>query len=54
MKMLSMETMPEQAPGYSQVIPNQNNPGQGTLYTKLSVAHFIILAWMAIFYVIKC
>ncbi|XP_051195614.1 uncharacterized protein [Lolium perenne] len=28
MKMLSMETMPEQAPGYSQVIPNQNNPGQ--------------------------
>ncbi|KAK1614189.1 hypothetical protein QYE76_019706 [Lolium multiflorum] len=29
LKMLSMETKTQQAPGNAQVIPNQNNPGQG-------------------------
>uniref|UniRef100_A0ACD5Z815 Uncharacterized protein n=1 Tax=Avena sativa TaxID=4498 RepID=A0ACD5Z815_AVESA len=28
LKMLSMETNTQQAPGNAQVIPNQNNPGQ--------------------------
>jgi hypothetical protein len=41
--MLSMEAQTEQAPGNAQVIPVQNNPGQGTIHSKLSVAHFIIL-----------
>jgi predicted membrane channel-forming protein YqfA (hemolysin III family) len=44
-----METRTEQAPGNAHVIPNQNNPGQGILYSKLSAAHFIILALMTIF-----
>jgi hypothetical protein len=53
--MLSMETKTQQAPGNAQVIPNQNNPaGQGTIHSKRSVAHFIMFAWMAIIYCIKC
>jgi PAX-interacting protein 1 len=45
LKMLSMETKTQQGPGNAQVIPNQNNPGQGTRYSKLSVARFIIFAF---------
>ncbi|KAM0846137.1 hypothetical protein ACQ4PT_055873 [Festuca glaucescens] len=45
LKMLSMETKTQQAPGNAQVISNQNNPGQD----KLSVAYFIMFAWMEIF-----
>jgi hypothetical protein len=41
--MLSMEMETQQARGNAQVITNQNNSGQGTIYSKLSVAHFIIL-----------
>ena len=43
-----METKTQQAPGNAQVIPNQNNPGQGTKYSKLSVACFIIFAFVYI------
>jgi hypothetical protein len=32
--MLSVEAETQQAPGNAQVIPNQNNPGQGTIYTE--------------------
>uniref|UniRef100_A0ACD5Z385 Uncharacterized protein n=1 Tax=Avena sativa TaxID=4498 RepID=A0ACD5Z385_AVESA len=41
LKMLSMETRTPQAPGNAYLIPNQNNPGQGTLYSKPSDAYFI-------------
>jgi hypothetical protein len=47
--MLSMERKAQQAPGNAQVIPNQNNPGQGAIYSKLIVSSFIIFAWMTIF-----
>ena len=43
-----METRTQQAAGNAQVIPNQN-PDQGTIYSKLSAAHFIIFACMTIF-----
>ncbi|KAM0923353.1 hypothetical protein ACQ4PT_005643 [Festuca glaucescens] len=43
-KLLSM------APVNAQVISNQNNPGQGTIFSKLSVAHFIFFACMAFFF----
>uniref|UniRef100_A0A8R7PLD8 Mediator complex subunit 15 KIX domain-containing protein n=1 Tax=Triticum urartu TaxID=4572 RepID=A0A8R7PLD8_TRIUA len=47
LKMLSMETKTQ--PGNAQVIPNQMNLGQGIIYSKLSVAHFIIFAWILFF-----
>uniref|UniRef100_N1QRV1 Mediator complex subunit 15 KIX domain-containing protein n=1 Tax=Aegilops tauschii TaxID=37682 RepID=N1QRV1_AEGTA len=47
LKMLSMETKTQQAPGNAQVIPNQMNLGQGIIYSELSVAHFIVFAWIS-------
>ncbi|KAM0923362.1 hypothetical protein ACQ4PT_005646 [Festuca glaucescens] len=37
LKMLSMETRTQQAPGNAQVIPNQNYPGQGTVKLSLHI-----------------
>jgi hypothetical protein len=48
LKMLSMEMKTQPTPANAQLNPNQYNPNQGT-YNKLSVAHFAIIAWMAIF-----
>ena len=49
MKMLSLETRNQHSPRNAQVIPNQNNPGQGTICSKLSVAHFTIFAYIIFF-----
>jgi hypothetical protein len=48
LKTLSMEMKTQPTPANAQLNPNHYNPNQGT-YNKLSVAHFAIIAWMAIF-----
>ncbi|KAM0923350.1 hypothetical protein ACQ4PT_005642 [Festuca glaucescens] len=53
LKMLSVEAETQQAPGNAQVIPNQNNPGQGTIYTECCTFYHCCL-YDCFFYCIKC
>ena len=50
MKLLSMETQRQQAPGNALLIPNQNNPGNVPC-TLNCAAQFIIFAWMSIYFI---